>query len=78
VLGGQGQLWREDIPGWARLEYMMFPRLTALAEVLWTPAGRKNYPEFRERLRRMLARFDRMGVGYRRSALPPKAQPDGL
>jgi len=73
VLGGQGQIWREDIPGWARLEYMLFPRLTALSEVLWTPAKQKNYAEFRERLRRMLARFDRMGVAYRRSALPPKA-----
>lgn len=72
VLGGQGQIWREDIPGWARLEYMLFPRLTALSEVLWTQPKQKNYADFRERLRRMLARFDRMGVGYRRSALPPK------
>ena len=72
VLGGQGQLWREDIPGWARLEYMTFPRLTALSEVLWSPAKRKDFADFRERLRRILARFDRMGVGYRRSALPTK------
>jgi len=72
VLGGQGQLWREDIPGWARLEYMAFPRLTALAEVLWTAPELKNYDDFRERLRRMLSRLDRLGVGYRRSALPKK------
>ena len=72
VLGGQCQLWREDIPGWARLEYMAFPRISAMAEVLWSPAGRRDYPEFRERLRRLLARLDRLGVGYRRSPLPPK------
>ena len=37
VLGTQGQFWSEYIPDTRQIEYMAFPRLSALAEVAWTP-----------------------------------------
>ena len=66
VLGAQGQLWRERMPSLPVVERRAFPRLSALAEVVWSPAARKDYADFRRRLPWLLARFDRLGVNYRR------------
>jgi hexosaminidase len=66
VLGAQGQLWTEYIPDPKQAEYMAFPRLAALAEVLWTPPARKDLPNFRARLTHHLARLDALDVNYRR------------
>ena len=66
VLGAQGQLWRERQPSMVRTEFRAFPRLTALAEVVWSPKERRDYADFQARLPWLLARFDRMNVNYRR------------
>ena len=66
VLGAQGQLWRERMPNLSVVERRAYPRLSALAEVVWSPVGRKNYADFRARLTWLLARFDRLGVNYRK------------
>jgi hexosaminidase len=66
VLGAQGQLWRERMPSLPVVERRAFPRLSALAEVVWSPVARKDYADFRRRLPALLARFDRLGVNYRR------------
>lgn len=66
VLGAQAQLWREQMPGWAKVEYRAFPRLSALAEVVWSPKEKRNFADFKTRLPWLLARFDRLGVNYRR------------
>ncbi|HUQ82349.1 MAG TPA: beta-N-acetylhexosaminidase [Gemmatimonadaceae bacterium] len=65
VLGAQGQLWTEYLPGPKQVEYMAFPRLTALAEVLWTPPARRNYDGFLARLDDYLRRLAIMDVAYR-------------
>jgi hexosaminidase len=65
ILGTQGQLWSEYIPTPEHLEYMAFPRLTALAEVAWTPAERKNYQDFLGRLKVNERRLKAMGVNFR-------------
>ncbi len=64
VLGTQGQAWSEYMPVASHMEYMLFPRLTALAEVAWTPAARKNYADFQKRLPVMEQRWKAMGVNY--------------
>ena len=51
VLGAQGNVWTEYIPNFSRLEYMIFPRLTALSEVLWTDSRQKDYNDFKRRLK---------------------------
>ncbi len=66
VLGAQGQLWRERMPSFAVVERRAFPRLTALAEVVWSPQAKRDYADFRARLPWLLARLDRLNVNYRR------------
>jgi hexosaminidase len=72
VLGAQANLWGEYVPGPDHAEYMMFPRLTALSEVVWTAKDRKDWNDFSNRLWVFLKRLDRMGVNYARSALRPE------
>jgi hexosaminidase len=45
---------------------MIFPRLTALAEVDWSPKSTRNFDDFSRRLQIEFQRFDRLGVNYRR------------
>ncbi len=49
ILGGQANLWTEYIADWKQVEYMIFPRMIALSEALWT-AGERDYTHFLERL----------------------------
>jgi hexosaminidase len=64
ILGGQGNLWTEYISTGSHAEYMVLPRMTALAEVLWSQAGRREWDDFRSRLQTQFSRFDRMNVNY--------------
>jgi len=50
ILGVQGNLWTEYMDNSDHVEYMTYPRATALAEVAWTPAELKNTDEFKQRL----------------------------
>jgi hexosaminidase len=65
ILGTQGQLWSEYMPTPAAVEYMAFPRLTALAEVAWTPSDQKSYQDFLRRLASYEQRLKALGVNYR-------------
>ncbi len=65
ILGAQGQLWTEYIPTPSHLEYMAFPRLTALAEVAWSQTDRKNFKDFRSRMETHEQRLKLMGVNFR-------------
>lgn len=72
VLGGQGNLWSEYIPQPKHMEYMAYPRLCAMAEVLWGKNGR-NWEDFSHRLDTHLQRLDRLDVNYRKPRPEPKA-----
>ena len=65
ILGAQGNVWTEYIASFQHMEYMTFPRLTAIAEVTWTAPEKKNYADFRARLDNLLPRLDVLGVKYR-------------
>ena len=65
ILGGQGQLWTEYMKTPKKVEYMAFPRLTALAEALWTPKERKDFADFRARLTAHLRRLEALDVSFR-------------
>jgi hexosaminidase len=73
VLGGQANLWSEFIPHPKHLEYMAYPRLCAMAEVLWSPKSGRDYDEFLKRLTPHLVRLDRLDVNYRPLTADPKA-----
>ena len=65
VIGGQGNLWTEYIPTAEQVEYMVYPRASALAEVLWTEASGRNYDEFYDRLQSHSRRLRKLNVNYR-------------
>jgi hexosaminidase len=65
VLGGQGNVWTEYIPTPARAEYMILPRMLALAEVLWSTKETRNWNRFVARLPAQFARLDALGAEYR-------------
>jgi hexosaminidase len=66
ILGGQGNLWTEYIPSLVQAEYMMFPRLAALAEVNWSPKDARDFAQFQKRLEIHNRRLDQLQVNYRR------------
>ncbi len=65
ILGAQAQLWSEYFPGPKQVEYMAFPRESALAEVLWSPKDRRNFADFKTRLPVHLERLSILDVNYR-------------
>jgi len=65
VLGAQGQLWAEYINSPKRLEYMAWPRLAALSEVVWSQKEAREYKGFESRLKTHLRRLEAIGVNYR-------------
>lgn len=65
ILGAQANLWTEYIPDTAHLEYMLFPRLLALAEALWCTTERKNWSSFQERLNAQIPLLESRGINYR-------------
>ena len=65
ILGGQCNLWTEYMPSLSHVEYMVFPRLCALAEVDWSPKAVRHFKNFHQRLQIHDQRFDAIGVNYR-------------
>src|SRR6266550_1528758 len=65
ILGTQGQIWTEYQRNPKNVEYMVFPRLVALAEVAWTPREQKDFADFTRRLSQHLARLGVLDVNYR-------------
>jgi hexosaminidase len=68
IIGAQGCLWTEYITDGATAEYMVLPRLTALSEVVWTPAEKRDWDGFNRSLPKMMARFDAAGINYSRGS----------
>ena len=65
VLGAQAQLWTEYMATPKDVEYMAYPRLSALAEVVWTPKDRKDYAGFTARLASHAERLRALDVNFR-------------
>lgn len=64
VLGAQANEWTEWIPTPARAEYMIWPRITAMSEVLWTPKEGQDLDDFMLRMPAIFDRLDRLGVSF--------------
>jgi hexosaminidase len=65
ILGAQGNVWTEYMKTPEKVEYMVFPRMLALSEVVWSPAEKRNYDDFLNRLPHHLALLDKQHVSYR-------------
>jgi hexosaminidase len=68
ILGTQGQIWTEYQRTPKNVEYMVFPRLIALAEVAWTPRDLRNFADFKARLARHELRLGVLDVNFRPSS----------
>jgi len=64
ILGAQANVWSEYMSNPAKVEYMIFPRLTALSEVLWSPKAERNWDDFKNRLQQQYKRYDLWQVRY--------------
>lgn len=62
LMGVQGNLWTEYVPSTSHVEYMLYPRLLALAEIGWHGNDRQEYPAFRERALAQTRRLRAEGV----------------
>ena len=63
-LGVQANFWTEWVEDAATVEYLMLPRLAAVAEAGWTPQPRRSYPDFLNRLQGEAVLYELMGVSY--------------
>jgi hexosaminidase len=63
ILGVQANLWSEMVPSEKRADYMVMPRMTALAELGWT--HRLLYDSYLQRLNTQYARWDNLNINYR-------------
>ena len=64
VLGAQGNVWTEYMAYPSKVEYMIFPRLSALSEVLWSPKESRSWPAFQSKMGTLEERYKIWGAGY--------------
>ncbi len=64
ILGAQANVWTEYMSNPQKVEYMIFPRMSALSEVLWSPKDKRNLDEFKKELPEMYKRYELWGANY--------------
>lgn len=64
IKGVQACLWTERVATQDRVEWMLYPRLTALAEVMWTDAAAKDWDSYYERINTYYPIMREMGINY--------------
>ena len=67
ILGAQGNVWTEYMKTEEQVEYMIFPRILAMSEVLWQGPSQnidQDYPEFVNRVESFNARLKAMEINY--------------
>jgi hexosaminidase len=67
ILGVEAPLWTETVTNRADIEYLVFPRLPAIAEVAWTGRENRNWESFQKRIAAHGKRWDILGIGYYKS-----------
>lgn len=64
ILGAQGNVWTEYMATPDYVEYMVYPRASAMAEVVWSPKKSRDYDDFVQRMAHHLKYLDRLHVNY--------------
>lgn len=67
IMGAQANVWTEYLPNPEKIEYVVFPRLAALSEVVWTPLERKSWDKFKSKIPTELERYDYKNINYAKS-----------
>lgn len=76
VLGAQANIWTEYIPTSYHLEYMVYPRLLALSEVVWSDTAHKNFANFQQRMQSQYHLLQRLNVNYYRPSYAVTIHPE--
>ena len=71
ILGGQANLWTEQVYNMRHAEYMVWPRGMAISESLWSPKEKKNWDDFFSRVEQQFPRLDAAGIKYAPSVYDP-------
>lgn len=74
ILGGEVNMWTEHVPDEANLDSKVFPRVIALAEVLWTGPDTNRYQNFFDRLQKHYPVLQHFGIGYGTETVPLKIE----
>ncbi|MDD4404948.1 MAG: family 20 glycosylhydrolase [Parabacteroides sp.] len=74
IKGVQSNIWSEYMYNTDIMEYRIYPRILALAEIAWTPLEGKDYKDFERRIDNALVRLDGHGINYH---IPQPEQPGG-
>ena len=64
ILGAQANVWTEYMNNEAKVAYMIFPRIAALAEVLWTPKEKRNWKDFEKRIPGIFEYYKKNGINF--------------
>jgi hexosaminidase len=78
ILGGQANLWTEQVFNTRHMQYMVWPRALAVSESLWSPKEKKNWNHFASKVENNFGRMDLENVKYSRCLFDPifKAEKD--
>ena len=71
ILGGQGNLWTEQMKNMRTVQYMTWPRGLAIAESVWSPKEKKNWNNFVQRVEKQMERLDEAQVKYAKTMYEP-------
>jgi hexosaminidase len=71
IMGGQGNLWSEQVYNTRHLQYMVWPRSLAISESLWSPKEKKNWNGFAAKVENNFGRMDLQDVKYSRTMFDP-------
>lgn len=72
IIGVQANVWTEYISEFKKVQYMAMPRMAALAEVQWSPAARKDYQDFLNRMPQLLKHYDLLHWNYAPTLYDPQ------
>ena len=64
ILGAQANMWTEYMGNENKIEYMLFPRMTALSEVLWSNIGNRNWNQFEKKIPAIFKRYQLWNVNF--------------
>lgn len=70
-IGGQANIWTEQIPNIRHLQYMTWPRAFAISESVWSPKAKKNWNSFVQKVEQQFKRYDIREIKYATSIYDP-------
>ena len=76
ILGGQGNLWAEQLYTVRHMQYMLWPRALAISESVWSQKNKKNWQRFSDKVEQQFPRFSEAEVKYSPAMFDPSFSVD--